>query len=59
MKDTRLYSPCLPLVQADGLEWDFARVSPEKSSGCKNDFIFSAICEELGGIFAICLTLCV
>ena len=23
----------------------------------KNDFIFSAICEELGGIFAICLIL--
>ena len=54
MKDTRLYSPCLPLVQADGLEWDFAR-APRRKSGCKNDFIFSAICEELGGIFAICL----
>ena len=29
--------------------------SPEKIPGVKNDFIFSAICEELGGIFAICL----
>ena len=29
--------------------------SPEKIPVVKNDFIFSAICEELGGIFAICL----
>ena len=31
--------------------------SPEKIPVVKNDFIFSAICEELGGIFAICLTI--
>ena len=31
--------------------------SPEKIPIVKNDFIFSAICEELGGIFAICLIL--
>ena len=31
--------------------------SPEKIHVVKNDFIFSAICEELGGIFAICLIL--
>ena len=31
--------------------------SPEKLPVVKNDFIFSAICEELGGIFAICLIL--
>lgn len=29
----------------------------EKIPVVKNDFIFSAICEELGGIFAICLIL--
>ncbi len=29
--------------------------SPEKIPVVKNDFIFSAICEELGGIFAIAL----
>ena len=29
--------------------------SPEKIPVVKNDFIFSAICEELGCIFAICL----
>ena len=29
--------------------------SPEKIPVVKNDFIFSAICEELGGIFGICL----
>lgn len=31
--------------------------SPEAIPVVKNDFIFSAICEELGGIFAICLIL--
>jgi cell division protein FtsW (lipid II flippase) len=31
--------------------------SPEKIPVVKNDFIFSAICEELGVIFAICLIL--
>ena len=31
--------------------------SPQKIPVVKNDFIFSAICEELGGIFAICLIL--
>ena len=31
--------------------------SPESIPVVKNDFIFSAICEELGGIFAICLIL--
>ncbi|MDO4519400.1 MAG: FtsW/RodA/SpoVE family cell cycle protein [Eubacteriales bacterium] len=31
--------------------------SPLKIPVVKNDFIFSAICEELGGIFAICLIL--
>lgn len=31
--------------------------SPEKIPIVKYDFIFSAICEELGGIFAICLIL--
>jgi cell division protein FtsW (lipid II flippase) len=31
--------------------------SPEKIPIVKEDFIFSAICEELGGIFAICLIL--
>ncbi|MDO4273310.1 MAG: FtsW/RodA/SpoVE family cell cycle protein [Eubacteriales bacterium] len=31
--------------------------SPEKIPVVKNDFIFSAICEELGGIFAVCLIL--
>jgi cell division protein FtsW (lipid II flippase) len=31
--------------------------SPEKIPVVKEDFIFSAICEELGGIFAICLIL--
>lgn len=31
--------------------------SPEKIPVVKNDFIISAICEELGGIFAICLIL--
>lgn len=31
--------------------------SPEVIPIVKNDFIFSAICEELGGIFAICLIL--
>ncbi len=31
--------------------------APEKIPIVKNDFIFSAICEELGGIFAICLIL--
>ena len=31
--------------------------SPEKIPIVKNDFIFSAICEEMGGIFAICLIL--
>ena len=31
--------------------------SPEKIPVVKNDFIFSAISEELGGIFAICLVL--
>lgn len=31
--------------------------SPEIIPVVKNDFIFSAICEELGGIFAICLIL--
>ena len=30
--------------------------SPESIPVVKNDFIFSAICEELGGIFAICLS---
>ena len=33
---------------------------PEKIPVVKNDFIFSAICEELGGIFGICLiVLCI
>ncbi len=31
--------------------------SPEKIPVVRNDLIFSAICEELGGIFAICLIL--
>lgn len=31
--------------------------SPESIPVVKNDFIFSAICEELGGIFAVCLIL--
>ena len=31
--------------------------SPQMIPIVKNDFIFSAICEELGGIFAICLLL--
>lgn len=31
--------------------------SPEIIPVVKNDFIFSAICEEMGGIFAICLIL--
>lgn len=31
--------------------------SPNMIPIVKNDFIFSAICEELGGIFAICLLL--
>ena len=31
--------------------------SPESIPVVKNDFIFSAICEELGGLFAICLIL--
>ncbi len=31
--------------------------SPEKIPVVKNDLIFSAICEELGGIFGICLIL--
>lgn len=31
--------------------------SPEIIPVVKNDFIFSAICEELGGIFGICLIL--
>lgn len=31
--------------------------SPEIIPVVKNDFIFSAICEELGGIFAMCLIL--
>lgn len=31
--------------------------SPEVIPVVKNDFIFSAICEELGGIFAVCLIL--
>ena len=31
--------------------------SPEKIPVVKNDFIFSAICEEMGAIFAICLIL--
>ena len=31
--------------------------SPQVIPIVKNDFIFSAICEELGGIFAICLIL--
>ncbi|MBQ1310695.1 MAG: FtsW/RodA/SpoVE family cell cycle protein [Blautia sp.] len=31
--------------------------SPEKIPVVKSDFIFSAICEELGGIFGICLIL--
>lgn len=31
--------------------------SPNSIPVVKNDFIFSAICEELGGIFAICLIL--
>ena len=31
--------------------------SPEKIPIVINDFIFSAICEELGGVFAICLIL--
>lgn len=31
--------------------------SPEVIPIVKNDFIFSAICEELGGIFGICLIL--
>ncbi|MBQ9065761.1 MAG: FtsW/RodA/SpoVE family cell cycle protein [Blautia sp.] len=31
--------------------------SPERIPVVKNDFIFSAICEELGGIFGICLIL--
>lgn len=31
--------------------------SPGSITVVKNDFIFSAICEELGGIFAICLIL--
>ena len=31
--------------------------SPASIPVVKNDFIFSAICEELGGIFAICLIL--
>lgn len=31
--------------------------SPKSIPVVKNDFIFSAICEELGGIFAICLIL--
>ena len=31
--------------------------SPEIIPVVKNDFIFSAICEELGGIFAVCLIL--
>ena len=31
--------------------------SPQKIPVVKNDFIFSAICEEMGGIFGICLIL--
>ena len=31
--------------------------SPEVIPIVKNDFIFSAVCEELGGIFAVCLIL--
>ena len=57
MKDIRSCSHFLPLEPVGGLAWDLCQGSPESIPVVKNDFIFSAICEELGGIFAICLIL--
>ena len=57
MRDIRLCSHSLPLVPGAGSAWDYTQGSPESIPVVKNDFIFSAICEELGGIFAICLIL--
>ena len=57
MKVIRSCSLCLRSEPEAGLEWDFVRALQEKIPVVKNDFIFSAICEELGGIFAICLIL--
>ena len=55
MRATRSASPCSPSVPAAGLEWDYTREMPEKIPVVEQDFIFSAIAEEMGGIFAICL----
>lgn len=53
----RYHSHCLPSEQAAGLAWGFIRASRDKIPVVKQDFIFSAIAEELGGIFALCLIL--
>ena len=36
--------------------WDFVR-GHRNDSFCKQDYMFAAICEELGGLFAICMIL--
>ena len=51
MKDTRSFSPCLPLGQADGLGWGCARVPLRKIPVVKNDFIFSADLRGAGRDF--------
>ena len=47
----------LPSAPEDGLEWGFIRGMPKKIPVVEKDFIFAAISEELGGIFALCIIL--
>ena len=54
---TRWPSPFSLSVRAAGLERAFTRVLRTTIPIVEQDFMFSAICEELGGFFAICLIL--
>ena len=56
-KGIRLYSRFSRLALGAGLEWGCARGLEGCASGSEEDFVFAAICEELGILFAICLIL--
>ena len=53
----RLFRGYLQSEQEDGLEWGFGQGSPNMIPFVKQDYMFAAICEELGGLFAMCLIL--
>ena len=55
--DIRLHRDCSKQKPADGSVWDFGKGMPNIIPVVDKDFIFAAICEELGAIFAICMLL--